>query len=284
MTPAEFDQLPRTRRSRAAFSNACPGPLVRSSYRAEQALNRNNAGLDNAGSRRERRHAGGGPRCRARAPRAAASAGAPSSGWCPTSRPGARCSASPRRAARRRPMRSGSSSTRRCSPSGMNASRAHLLAPGDIPVVQIDRGGQVTYHGPGQLVVYPLIDLKRAGLGVRDLVTALERAVIALGAQLRDRWPSAAAVRPGSTSPARKLASVGVRVRRQRQLPRAGAERGARPGALRAHQSVWLRGAGDDAAGGPRWSGRGGRGRHGARAAPARRSGVPCNRPVTGPD
>ena len=48
---------------------------------------------------------------------------------------------------------------------GVNASREHLLAPGDIPVVQIDRGGQVTYHGPGQLMVYPLIDLRRAGLG-----------------------------------------------------------------------------------------------------------------------
>src|SRR6201999_1882748 len=61
---------------------------------------------------------------------------------------------------------------------GMNAKPEHVLAPGDIPVVQIDRGGQVTYHGPGQLVVYPLIDLRRAGLGVRDLVTALERSVI----------------------------------------------------------------------------------------------------------
>ena len=50
---------------------------------------------------------------------------------------------------------------------GMNASRDHVIAPGDIPVVQIDRGGQVTYHGPGQLVVYPLVDLRRAGLGVR---------------------------------------------------------------------------------------------------------------------
>ena len=48
---------------------------------------------------------------------------------------------------------------------GMNADRSHVLAPGDIPVVQIDRGGQVTYHGPGQLVVYPLIDLRRARLG-----------------------------------------------------------------------------------------------------------------------
>jgi lipoate-protein ligase B len=50
---------------------------------------------------------------------------------------------------------------------GLNGSREHLLAPGEIPVVQVDRGGQVTYHGPGQLVVYPLLDLGRAGLGVR---------------------------------------------------------------------------------------------------------------------
>ena len=55
---------------------------------------------------------------------------------------------------------------------GANASRAHVLAPGDIPVVQIDRGGQVTYHGPGQLVVYPLIDLTRLGLGIRDFVSS----------------------------------------------------------------------------------------------------------------
>src|SRR5579864_3403517 len=63
---------------------------------------------------------------------------------------------------------------------GMNASAAHVLVPGDIPVVQIDRGGQVTYHGPGQLVVYPLVDLRRAKLGVRDIVTALEQSVIGL--------------------------------------------------------------------------------------------------------
>src|SRR5690349_16129061 len=67
---------------------------------------------------------------------------------------------------------------------GMNASPAHVLAPGDIPIVQIDRGGQVTYHGPGQLVVYPLIDIRRAKLGVRDLVTALERSVIDYAAEL----------------------------------------------------------------------------------------------------
>jgi lipoyl(octanoyl) transferase len=66
---------------------------------------------------------------------------------------------------------------------GVNASRAHLLDPGDIPVVQVDRGGQVTYHGPGQLVVYPLVDLRRAALGIRAFVSALERAVIDLAAQ-----------------------------------------------------------------------------------------------------
>ena len=57
---------------------------------------------------------------------------------------------------------------------GLRADRAHLLDPGDIPVVQIDRGGQVTYHGPGQLVVYTLLDLGRLGLNVRSLVQALE--------------------------------------------------------------------------------------------------------------
>ena len=130
---------------------------------------------------------------------------------------------------------------------GLNASRAHLLAPGEIPVVQIDRGGQVTYHGPGQLVVYPLIDLQRAGLGVRDFVTALERAVIALAAD-HHIAPRAGAAPPGSTSMARKLASVGVRVRRQGQLPRPGAQRRTGPGAVRAHQSLRLRRASDDAA------------------------------------
>ncbi len=96
---------------------------------------------------------------------------------------------------------------------GMNADPAHLLAPGDIQVVQVDRGGQVTYHGPGQLVVYPLIDLRRAGLGVRDLVTALEQAVIATAAV----FGIVAATRPGAPGvyvEGAKLASVGIRVRR----------------------------------------------------------------------
>ncbi|MEP7244021.1 MAG: lipoyl(octanoyl) transferase LipB [Gammaproteobacteria bacterium] len=96
---------------------------------------------------------------------------------------------------------------------GMNAKPEHVLTPGDIPVVQIDRGGQVTYHGPGQLVVYPLINLRRAGLGVRDLVTALERSVITYVAQ----FGIAAQCRrsaPGVYVDGRKLASVGIRIRR----------------------------------------------------------------------
>jgi lipoyl(octanoyl) transferase len=96
---------------------------------------------------------------------------------------------------------------------GMNSRPEHLLAPGAIPVVQIDRGGQVTYHGPGQLVVYPLLDLERAGLGVRALVEGIERAIVATVAQ----WGIAAAGRrdaPGVYVGARKLASVGLRIRR----------------------------------------------------------------------
>jgi lipoyl(octanoyl) transferase len=96
---------------------------------------------------------------------------------------------------------------------GMNASRDHLLAPGDIPVVQIDRGGQVTYHGPGQLVVYPLVDLRRAGLGVRDIVTALERSVIDYAAELAITAECRRGA-PGVYVGGRKLASVGIRVRR----------------------------------------------------------------------
>lgn len=96
---------------------------------------------------------------------------------------------------------------------GLNARREHLLAPGEIPVVQVDRGGQVTYHGPGQLVVYPLLDLGRCGLGVRELVCALERAVIRCVAgygikAVGDRDA------PGVYVDGRKLASIGLRIRR----------------------------------------------------------------------
>ena len=96
---------------------------------------------------------------------------------------------------------------------GMNADAGHVLAPGAIPVVKIDRGGQVTYHGPGQLVVYLLVDLRRLGLGIRDLVTALETAVVGFAAELG----IAAAPRrdaPGVYVAGRKLASLGLRIRR----------------------------------------------------------------------
>jgi lipoyl(octanoyl) transferase len=96
---------------------------------------------------------------------------------------------------------------------GMSAQPVHLLAPGDIPVLQIDRGGQVTYHGPGQLVIYPLIDLKRARLSVRGLVSGLEEAVVAYAAEFGIRAqgrPKAPGVYVGE----KKLASIGIRIRR----------------------------------------------------------------------
>jgi len=96
---------------------------------------------------------------------------------------------------------------------GLNTAPEHLLDPGDIPIIQIDRGGQVTYHGPGQLMIYPLIDLRRANLGVRDLVTALEQSVVDLAAD----YGIAAASRsdaPGVYVNGVKLASVGLRIRR----------------------------------------------------------------------
>lgn len=96
---------------------------------------------------------------------------------------------------------------------GLNASEEHLLTPGDIPVVQIDRGGQVTYHGPGQLMVYPLIDLKRADLGIRTLVTALEQSVVDLAADY-DIEALARPDAPGVYVDDKKLASVGLRIRR----------------------------------------------------------------------
>jgi len=96
---------------------------------------------------------------------------------------------------------------------GMAADPSHVLAAGDIPVVRTDRGGQVTYHGPGQLVLYALLDLRRNGLGVRDLVMRLEQAVIELvgahGVHAEGRRDA-----PGVYVGGRKLASVGMRIRR----------------------------------------------------------------------
>lgn len=89
----------------------------------------------------------------------------------------------------------------------------HLLATGAIPVVQVDRGGQVTYHGPGQWVVYLMIDLRRRTYGVRVLVERMEKAVVAT---LRHYGIDAApdAARPGVYVRGKKIASLGLRVRR----------------------------------------------------------------------
>ena len=96
---------------------------------------------------------------------------------------------------------------------GMAGKMEHVLAPAEIPVIHIDRGGQVTYHGPGQLVVYPLLDLRRLKLGVRGLVEALEDSVIdtldGYGIQARNRRDA-----PGVYVDARKVCSIGIRVRR----------------------------------------------------------------------
>jgi len=89
----------------------------------------------------------------------------------------------------------------------------HLLNPGDIPVIHIDRGGQVTYHGPGQLVVYLMLDLKRLDLGVRQLVDLIEQAIIKL---LADYDIHAKTLRdaPGVYVDGSKIAALGLRVRR----------------------------------------------------------------------
>ena len=89
----------------------------------------------------------------------------------------------------------------------------HVLMPGSIPVLQVDRGGQVTYHGPGQLVAYPLLDLKRLKIGVRDYVCKIEQAII----DALDEWNIGAARKdgaPGVYVNGAKIAALGIRVRR----------------------------------------------------------------------
>lgn len=89
----------------------------------------------------------------------------------------------------------------------------HVLMPGDIPVLQVDRGGQVTYHGPGQLVAYPLLDLKRLTLGVRDYVCRLEQAIIDTLAEWNIEGARRAGA-PGVYVNDAKVAALGIRVRR----------------------------------------------------------------------
>jgi lipoyl(octanoyl) transferase len=96
---------------------------------------------------------------------------------------------------------------------GQAGKSEHLLLPGDIPVVQVDRGGQVTYHGPGQLVVYLLLDVRRLGFGVRELVSRMELALIDLLASYN--VPAAAKPdAPGVYVDGAKIASLGLRIRK----------------------------------------------------------------------
>ena len=100
---------------------------------------------------------------------------------------------------------------------GQAGKAEHVLFPGDIPVVQTDRGGQVTYHGPGQLVVYLMIDIARRGWGPRQLVSAIEQAIVDTLAE----WKIEAAPRsdaPGVYTGERKIASLGLRIRHGRSF------------------------------------------------------------------
>lgn len=100
---------------------------------------------------------------------------------------------------------------------GQSGKAEHLLAPGSIPVIQVDRGGQVTYHGPGQIVAYPLLDLQRLNLGVRALVCRIEAAII----KVLDQFGVTAKRKegaPGVYVDGAKIAALGLRVRRSRSF------------------------------------------------------------------
>ena len=98
---------------------------------------------------------------------------------------------------------------------GLNGKPQHILNAGEIPVIATDRGGQVTYHGPGQLVVYLLIDIKRLGLGVRAMVSLIEQSIIALladyGIQAENRKEA-----PGVYVAGAKIAALGLRIKQGR--------------------------------------------------------------------
>lgn len=98
---------------------------------------------------------------------------------------------------------------------GLNGKAEHLLNPGNIPVISVDRGGQVTYHGPGQLVIYTLLDLQRRHLGVKELVRQLEQAIVNLladfGVEAIGREDA-----PGVYVAGAKIAALGLRVKQGR--------------------------------------------------------------------
>ncbi|MDN6856146.1 lipoyl(octanoyl) transferase LipB [Pseudomonas sp. CAN2814] len=100
---------------------------------------------------------------------------------------------------------------------GQAGKAEHVLFPGDIPVVQVDRGGQVTYHGPGQLVAYLMLDVRRSGIGVRDLVSRIEQSLIGL----LDSYGVNAVSKPdapGVYVDGAKIASLGLRIRNGRSF------------------------------------------------------------------
>ena len=96
---------------------------------------------------------------------------------------------------------------------GQAGKAEHLLSPGNIPVIQVDRGGQVTYHGPGQIVIYCLIDLRRKGIGVRELVTKIETSLINLLNEY-DIAANADPKAPGVYVDGKKIAALGLRIRK----------------------------------------------------------------------
>jgi lipoate-protein ligase B len=217
VTPAEFDRY-REWALAKGFRECVSGPLVRSSYRAEQALNGNNAGLVNGEKGTDLFSA-------SRTPDLSMPPGTENRS-VPFSIPIIKWLGRVEYEPTWREMQRITDTRDEHTPDeiwllehppvftlGLNADAGHVLAAGDIPVVKIDRGGQVTYHGPGQLVVYPLIDIRRAKLGVRDLVTALERAVIDYCASLNIVAKCKQGA-PGVYVDGRKIASVGLRIRR----------------------------------------------------------------------
>ena len=96
---------------------------------------------------------------------------------------------------------------------GLNGKREHVLNPGNIPVIHSDRGGQVTYHGPGQLVIYTLLDIKRLKINIRELVTLLEQAMICALAQHGINAVSRADA-PGVYVNNKKIGSIGLRIKK----------------------------------------------------------------------
>jgi len=96
---------------------------------------------------------------------------------------------------------------------GQAGKAEHVLAPGEIPVIQVDRGGQVTYHGPGQIVAYPLVDIRRKGITVREFVRRIEESIIGVLAQYSVKGERIEGA-PGIYVAGDKIASLGLRVRR----------------------------------------------------------------------